>query len=134
MESLESTPSSTAVSSPTSSSKMVLGYTPQADLQEMNLENRKGNDTSLTRRLAAGRATEAIKIPLSDKDTAVAGGTFTRVDRRLLEEREKVNAASKTGPDGSGLATDTPIPAPASHWLILLALPALIIARKKFRP
>ena len=131
-ESPEAVPFSAAVSPAADDQKAVLGYTPPPDVMSL-AEQRKKDDAPLTRRLDAGQAAEAIEIPLIDKDAAVAGGTFTRVDRKLPEERKKADAAAKRKPEGSGRTSETPIPAPASPWLMLIALPALFMVGRRFR-
>jgi len=116
---------STAAPSPADTVRTTLGYTPPVSTQEMGQIERQEEDSPLIRRLAAGRAAEAIDIPLRDKDAAAAGGTFTRVDRKPQDGGKMANASDRTG--------DTPIPNPASPWLFLFALPALIMVRKRFR-
>ena len=130
---LETIPLPVTAPPATDTRKIPLGYTPPASIQETNPPDDKGDETPLSRRLDAGLASEIIEIPLGDKDAAMVGGTFTRVDKNLLDGGRKTDSEVNKKAAATGAATDTPIPSPASSWLMLFALPALLMSRNRRR-
>lgn len=114
-----------AAAHPTSEDpKVVVGYTPPLDVQKMDRAVEEREKDPLIRRLSAGRAVEAIEIPLFGKDEIPGGSTFTRVDpAKALKGQKSATSAS---------ATDIPIPDPSTYWLMLFTPIALFIARGRF--
>jgi len=100
-----------------------LGYTPPLDLQKIKSGDGGQEDDPLTRRLAAGQALEAIEIPFVTAKEAASMGTFTRVNSAA--------AGQERGTGVAGHTADVPIPGPAGYWLILGALPALLLVRRR---
>jgi hypothetical protein len=103
----------------------VLGYTPPLDLREMESGNDKQNGDPVIRRLAAVQAREAIEIPFVSAIEAADLETFTRVNPS--------GDPKEPNPAGAGDATEIPVPSPAAIWLMLLALPSLLLAHHSWR-
>jgi len=101
-----------------------LGYTPPLDDRKLDSAIKEGSGAPLTRHLAAGLAGEVIDPPALGGGESTLGGTFTRVDLANLQGERKKPAAVAG-------AADIPIPNPATYWLMLFALPALLVARRR---